>query len=74
ANWGTHHLLPSTAKLPRGLPRKTVELVAGPPVDLSDLVGRELTRAVLEEATARIMAAITELLVALRGERPPVAA
>jgi len=74
ANWGTHHLLPSTAKVPRGLPRKTVELVAGPPVDLSDLVGRELTREVLEEATARIMAAITELLVSIRGERPSVAA
>jgi 1-acyl-sn-glycerol-3-phosphate acyltransferase len=74
ANWGTHRLLPATAWFPRGLPRKTVELVAGPPVDLSDLAGRELTRAVLEEATARIMAAVTDLLVTLRGERPPVAA
>ncbi|MDT7804591.1 MAG: hypothetical protein QOI78_8024 [Actinomycetota bacterium] len=74
ANWGTHHLLPGTAWFPRGLPRKTVDLVAGPPVDLSDLAGRELTRAVLEEATARIMAAVTDLLVTLRGERPPVAA
>jgi 1-acyl-sn-glycerol-3-phosphate acyltransferase len=72
ANWGTHHFLPATARFPRGLPRKTVDLVAGPPVDLSDLMGRELTRAVLEEATARIMTAITELLVALRGEAPPV--
>ena len=51
-----------------------MELVAGPPVDLSDLVGRELTRAVLEEATARIMAAITELLESIRGEERPVAA
>ncbi|MFG1645871.1 lysophospholipid acyltransferase family protein [Amycolatopsis sp. NPDC049252] len=74
ANWGTHRLLPATAWFPRGLPRKTVDLVAGPPVDLSDLAGRELTRAVLEEATARIMAAVTDLLVTLRGERPPVAA
>ncbi|WP_410627758.1 lysophospholipid acyltransferase family protein [Amycolatopsis sp. cmx-8-4] len=74
ANWGTHRLLPATAWFPRGLPRKTVELVAGPPVDLSDLAGRELTRAVLEEATARIMAAVTDLLATLRGERPPIAA
>ncbi|WP_326943535.1 1-acyl-sn-glycerol-3-phosphate acyltransferase [Amycolatopsis sp. NBC_01307] len=74
ANWGTHRLLPATAWFPRGLPRKTVELVAGPPVDLSDLAGRELTRAVLEEATARIMTAVTDLLATLRGERPPVAA
>ena len=71
ANWGTHHLLPATAWLPRGIPRKTVDLVAGPPVDLSDLREVKLTRAVLEEATARIMAAITELLAGIRGVRPP---
>ncbi|WP_284741278.1 lysophospholipid acyltransferase family protein [Amycolatopsis sp. RTGN1] len=74
ANWGTHHLLPSTAWFPRGLPRKTVELVAGPPVDLSDLRDRPLTREVLEEATARIMAEVTTLLESIRGERRPVAA
>nr|WP_103337536.1 lysophospholipid acyltransferase family protein [Amycolatopsis sp. CA-126428] len=74
ANWGTHHLLPSTAKLPRGLPRKTVELVAGPPVDLSDLAGLPRTREVLEEATARIMAAVTALLEGIRGEERPAAA
>jgi 1-acyl-sn-glycerol-3-phosphate acyltransferase len=74
ANWGTHHLLPSTSWWPRAVPRKTVELVAGPPVDLSDLAGRELSRPVLEEATARIMAAITELLVEIRGEKPSIAA
>ncbi|MGW4063749.1 lysophospholipid acyltransferase family protein [Amycolatopsis sp. NPDC004747] len=74
ANWGTHHLLPPTAKVPRVLPRKTVELVAGPPVDLSDLVGRELTREVLEEATARIMGEVTALLESIRGEKRPAAA
>jgi 1-acyl-sn-glycerol-3-phosphate acyltransferase len=74
ANWGTHHLLPPTARFPRAVPRKTVELVAGPPVDLSDLAGRELTRPVLEEATARIMAAVTSLLESIRGEERRVAA
>jgi 1-acyl-sn-glycerol-3-phosphate acyltransferase len=68
ANWGTHHLLPASAWLPRGVPRKTVDLLAGPPVDLSDLAGRELSREVLEEATARIMAAVTDLLATVRGE------
>ncbi|WP_326564940.1 lysophospholipid acyltransferase family protein [Amycolatopsis rhabdoformis] len=72
ANWGTHHLLPPGAWLPHGVPRKTVSLVAGPPVDLADLRDAELTREVLEEATARIMRAITELLADLRGETPPV--
>ncbi|GHG23974.1 MULTISPECIES: lysophospholipid acyltransferase family protein [Amycolatopsis] len=74
ANWGTHHLLPSTAKFPRGWPRKTVELVAGQPVDLSDLRDRPLTREVLEEATARIMGEVTSLLESIRGEERPAAA
>ncbi len=73
ANWGTHHLLPAKAMLPRGIPRKTVHLVAGPPVDLSDLetISAVPSREALEEATKRIMAAITELLVEIRGEQPP---
>ncbi|WP_037370151.1 lysophospholipid acyltransferase family protein [Amycolatopsis orientalis] len=71
ANWGTHELLPAGAWFPRVLPRRKIEFVAGEPVDLSDLRERELTRDVLEEATARIMAAVTELLAEIRGVRPP---
>ncbi|WP_033292287.1 lysophospholipid acyltransferase family protein [Amycolatopsis jejuensis] len=67
ANWGTHELLPRGAWFPRGLPRRTVELVAGPPVDLADLHGLAPTREVLEEATGRIMAAVTELLAGIRA-------
>ncbi|MFE6613099.1 lysophospholipid acyltransferase family protein [Amycolatopsis sp. NPDC057786] len=70
ANWGTHHLLPSDAVLPRAFPRKTVNLVAGPPVDLSDLMTSSPSREVLEEATKRIMTAVTELLIEIRGSRP----
>ncbi|HWD02063.1 MAG TPA: lysophospholipid acyltransferase family protein [Amycolatopsis sp.] len=69
ANWGTHHLLPAGAWFPRGIPRRTVELVAGPPVDLDDLREAGPTREVLEEATARIMRAVTDLLAGIRGER-----
>ncbi|ATY16658.1 1-acyl-sn-glycerol-3-phosphate acyltransferase [Amycolatopsis sp. AA4] len=71
ANWGTHELLPAGAWFPRVLPRRKIEFAAGEPVDLSDLRERELTRDVLQEATARIMAAVTELLAGIRGERPP---
>lgn len=71
ANWGTHDLLPAGAWFPRMAPRRTVQLLAGPPVDLSDLTGREPTRAVLAEATTRIMAAVTALLGEIRGEQPP---
>ncbi|MBB1158795.1 lysophospholipid acyltransferase family protein [Amycolatopsis dendrobii] len=72
ANWGTHELLPAGSWFPRVLPRRKIEFVAGEPVDLGDLRGRELTRDVLEEATALIMAAVTELLAGIRGVRPPV--
>ncbi|CAA9291730.1 MAG: 1-acyl-sn-glycerol-3-phosphate acyltransferase, partial [uncultured Friedmanniella sp.] len=44
---------------------------AGDPVPLDDLRGRPVTAAVLAEATARIMAAVTALVAGLRGEEPP---
>ncbi len=73
AQWGAHELLPPYARKPRLLPRVTLRFLAGPPVDLTDLRGRELTADVLREATDRIMTAITELLAELRpGELPPV--
>lgn len=67
AEWGTHELLPKGTILPRLLPRKTVEVVAGAPVDLSDLYDLELTSEVLEEATARVMDAITTMLSGIRS-------
>jgi 1-acyl-sn-glycerol-3-phosphate acyltransferase len=71
ANWGTHRLLPTKSLLPRIFPRTTVDLLAGPAVDLSDLACDDPSREVLELATARIMAAITALLGELRREEPP---
>lgn len=73
AQWGPQDLLPPKAKRPRVLPRKTMQVVAGPPVDLNDLQGRPVDAALLETATVRIMAAITELLQPLRPDdtRPP---
>ncbi|WP_116047423.1 lysophospholipid acyltransferase family protein [Amycolatopsis palatopharyngis] len=73
ANWGTHHLLPPDAKLPKVFPRRSVTLVAGPPVDLSDLAGPRPTSSAVAEANARVMAAVTELLAEVRGESPPAA-
>jgi hypothetical protein len=40
-------------------------------VDLGDLLGRDQTPAVINEATERIMAAITELVEEIRGETAP---
>lgn len=69
--WGVQELLPPYGK-PHILPRKTMRVKAGDPVDLADLQGLPLTNAVLHDATARIMAAITALVEDLRGEKAPV--
>lgn len=71
ACWGTGQLLPEGARWPRLLPRPTVDLAAGPSVNLADLAGARPTATDLREATERIMTAVTSLLVELRGERPP---
>jgi 1-acyl-sn-glycerol-3-phosphate acyltransferase len=65
AQWGTQRLLPPNRFLPR--PFTTVDVVAGPEVDLSDLYDREPTKEVLDVATERIMAAIRELLSGVRA-------
>lgn len=71
AQWGAHRLMPRYSKLPRPFPRKMQTVVAGPPVDLTDLYDKPLESAVLREATERVMTAITELLAQIRQEDPP---
>jgi 1-acyl-sn-glycerol-3-phosphate acyltransferase len=71
AHWGGQRFLPPEAKFPRLLPRATIHISAGPPVDLDDLRGSRLTAEVLDTANKRIMAAVTALLADIRGARPP---
>ncbi|MEO3827274.1 lysophospholipid acyltransferase family protein [Actinomadura sp. B10D3] len=82
ASWGAHELMPYKKGEQRGLagslkkgfhplPRKTMKVIAGPPVDLSAYEGRPLSRETLRAATDDIMSAITALLGELRGEEPP---
>lgn len=71
AQWGPQRILGPYAYLPHVLPRKTMQVVAGPPVDLSDLQGRPIEPALLREATTRIMDAVTTLLEPLRGATAP---
>ncbi|MBF8188772.1 1-acyl-sn-glycerol-3-phosphate acyltransferase [Nonomuraea sp. K274] len=71
AHWGAQELLPYGAKKPRLFPRKTFHVSVGPPVDLSKYAGKPPQGDVLREATADIMAAITEQLAELRGEKAP---
>ncbi|WP_419998201.1 lysophospholipid acyltransferase family protein [Streptomyces boninensis] len=70
AQWGANHALPPYGK-PKLFPRKTFQVLAGPPVDLSDFYGKDPTPDVLKEATDVIMDAITALLEELRGEKAP---
>lgn len=73
AQWGAQQVLPYPSKRPRLFPRATIDMVAGPPVDLSRFEGKEQTAEVLREATDEVMHRISEMLEQLRGEpAPPV--
>lgn len=71
AQWGPQDLLGRYSKVLKPFPRKRVTVVAGPPVDLSDLYDRPTDTVVLREATERVMTAITRLLEEIRGEEAP---
>ncbi|WP_084155175.1 lysophospholipid acyltransferase family protein [Agrococcus lahaulensis] len=70
AHWGTQHLMPRYGKAIRPFPRKTIDILFGPPVDLSDFEGKT-DQASMTAATDRVMGAIAGLLGELRGEEPP---
>lgn len=67
AHWGAQEVMGPYRKEFRILPRKTMRVAVGPPVDLDDLRDRELTAEVLKIASTRLMEAITGLLEQLRG-------
>jgi 1-acyl-sn-glycerol-3-phosphate acyltransferase len=71
AQWGAQEVLPYGTKKLHLFPRKTVQMVAGPPVDLSAYTGQRLSASTLRDATAAIMADITALLAGIRHETPP---
>lgn len=72
AQWGTQNVM---GRYQKGLsfwpPRKPVQVLFGDPVDLSDLKSRANEPSALNEATGRLMNAITVLLEELRGEKAP---
>jgi 1-acyl-sn-glycerol-3-phosphate acyltransferase len=73
AQWGANLAMPPYAKENRFsfFPRKTLQVKAGPPVDLERFYDKEATPQVLKEATEVIMAAVTVILEELRGEQAP---
>jgi 1-acyl-sn-glycerol-3-phosphate acyltransferase len=71
ANWGAQDVLPYGSFRPHLLPRKTVHIIAGPPVDLSEFAGCPLDSSTLRAGTDKIMADVATLVGKLRGEDPP---
>ncbi len=53
AQWGPQELLPPKSKRPKVWPRKTMQVVAGPPVDLEDLRGRPIDAELLRRSRRR---------------------
>jgi 1-acyl-sn-glycerol-3-phosphate acyltransferase len=72
--WGAHNLLYPYAKKPRLFPRTQITMKVGDPVPLDDLAAvQPRTLEVINQATARIMNALTALVADLRHEpAPPV--
>lgn len=70
AQWGAQRILGRDFR-PHLLPRRTVRLLAGPPVDLATYADREPTARALREATDLIMDRVRAQLGELRGETPP---
>ncbi len=69
--WGAQDILPPYTKRPYLFPPRTVTMQVGDPVDLDDLREQPITAAVINEATDRIMAAITRQVETIRGAQAP---
>ena len=70
--WGAQELMPGRKpRFPELLPRKTLRVAAGEEILLDDLRPQPVTAATLDEATTRIMDAITVLVAELRDAVPP---
>jgi 1-acyl-sn-glycerol-3-phosphate acyltransferase len=68
--WGAQEILWPYTALPKLLPRKTIHIRIGDPVDLSDLEGQELNEKLLHAATDRLMDTLTAMQAEVRGELP----
>jgi 1-acyl-sn-glycerol-3-phosphate acyltransferase len=70
--WGAQEIMYGRqVRFPKLLPRTTLRLRVGDPVELDDLRDRPLDATVLKEATDRIMDAITALVADVRDSEPP---
>ena len=66
--WGVHQVMAPRGTLLRVVPRKTIQVLAGPPLQVEDLRG---TPEAVHDVTARLVARLTDQVAQLRGENPP---
>jgi 1-acyl-sn-glycerol-3-phosphate acyltransferase len=72
-HWGAQDVLAYGSFRPHLVPRRTVRVLAGSPVDLSEFAGKPLDNQTLRAATDKIMTDVAALVGKLRGEDPPAA-
>jgi 1-acyl-sn-glycerol-3-phosphate acyltransferase len=70
-HWGTREVLDRYNKKFRPLPRRTITVRCGEPVDLSAYRGRPVDAQILREVTDLIMTRVRDLLADVRGEQAP---
>lgn len=70
AQWGAQEILWPYSKRPRLLPRKTIHVHVGEPLDLSDLRDGDVTEEKVVAATGRLMDTLTAMVADIRGELP----
>lgn len=71
AVWGPQEILAPYASKPDLFPRKRIQAIAAPPLDIDDLRTGTPTPEQFHEATDRLMGEITRLLEILRKEKKP---
>lgn len=71
AQWGAHEVIGPYKKEFRLLPRKTIRVAVGEPIDLSDLADRQADAQSLGVGTERLMDSLTDLLATMRHEPAP---
>jgi 1-acyl-sn-glycerol-3-phosphate acyltransferase len=69
--WGAQQIHDTRTGKIRLRPRTPVEVVAGPPLDLSQWAGAAPTTATLHEITDAIMLQLRDMLAEIRGQTPP---
>ena len=69
--WGAQEVMGPYRKEFRILPRKTMHVRVGAPLDLADLRGRAVDARTLTVATDRLLDELTTMLAEIRGQAPP---